>query len=251
MEFSNKVFLITGGSRGLGKAIVKKLASEGATVVFTYRSNKAAAQKVIEELSAEDWAKTGTVVAIQSDVSESESAEKAIDKVIELFGRIDGLVNNAGITQDSPFYKMSDDNWNAVINTNLNGVFYLTKAYLSKAIRNGGGKIVNMSSVSGIKGLKGQANYCASKGGLIALTKSLAVEYAKFNVQVNAVAPGYIATEMVENLADKVKQKISKTIPQQRLGKPKEIANLTSFLLSEQCNYMTGQTITIDGGLTA
>jgi len=249
MNVSDKVILVTGGSRGLGKAIVTKLAQEGAKVAFTFRNNQDAADTVVNDLKEQGF---DQVVAIKADIQKSTSSEQTVDQVVERFGHIDALVNNAGITKDSAFYNMSNENWEAVINTNLNGVFYLSKAYLQKAIRNtNGGKIVNMSSVSGIKGLKGQANYCASKGGLIALTRSLAVEYAKFNIQVNAIAPGYIATEMVGELDDTVQKKISKTIPLKRLGCPKDIANITSFLLSDSCNYLTGQTIVVDGGLSA
>ncbi len=249
MDVSGKVILVTGGSRGLGKAIVHKLAQQGAKVAFTYRSNEVAAQALLTMLKEEGIG--NNVLAIQADVSKSDNAEYTISTVVAHFGSIDGLVNNAGITKDGALYKMSDDNWKSVIDTNLNGVFYLTKAYLNRAVRNKEGKIVNMSSVSGIKGLRGQGNYCASKGGLIALTKSIAVEYAKFNIQVNAIAPGYIATEMVESLTTPVKDRLTKTIPLKRLGCPKDIANITTFLLSDACNYLTGQTIVIDGGLSA
>jgi len=248
MSLSGKVFLVTGGSRGLGKAIVYKLAQQGAKVAFTYRNNETAAQSVLSAL-----AKIGVIdaLSIQADITQSKQAANTITKVVEQFGHINGLVNNAGITKDAPLYKMSDENWTNVIDTNLNGVFYLTKAYLNQAIRNReGGKIVNMSSVSGIRGLRGQANYCASKGGLIAFTKSVAIEYAKFNIQVNAIAPGYIATEMVESLATPIKDRLTKMVPLKRLGCPKEIANITTFLLSQDCNYLTGQTIVVDGGLS-
>ncbi len=249
MDVKDKVVLVTGGSRGLGKAIVKNLSQQGAKVAFTFQKNENAANAVVDELKSEGFDK---VVAIQADIQKSENSTETIDKVIDHFGRIDALVNNAGITKDSAFFNMSDENWESVINTNLNGVFYLSKAYLQKAVRSTtGGKIINMSSVSGIKGLKGQANYCASKGGLIALTKSLAVEYAKFNIQVNAIAPGYIATEMVSQMNETVQKRISKTIPLRRLGDPNDIANITTFLLSDSCNYMTGQTIVVDGGLSA
>lgn len=247
MNLLNNTYLVTGGSRGLGEAIVRKLVAFGANVLFTYCNSSQRAEALAAELNEQG---PGQAKAFQADATAPEAANAAIDETINTFGQLDGIVNNAGITKDSAFYRMKNEDWQSVMNTNLNGVFYLSKAYLEKAIRFGKGKIVNMSSVSGIKGMKGQANYCASKGGIIALTKSLAVEYARFNIQVNALAPGYIQTDMVEEMDGKVRNKLTKSIPLKRLGTPTEVANTTAFLLSDWCDYMTGQTIVIDGGLS-
>lgn len=247
INVAGKTFLVTGGSRGLGRAIVVKLAQSGANVAFTYQFNEQSASQLVSELKQDGF---GQVVAFQSDVAHPLSAEQILQRVESTLGVIDGIVNNAGITKDNAFYRMSVDEWTQVIDTNLNGIFYLSKAYIAKAVRRGGGKIVNMASVSGIRGMKGQANYSASKGGLIALTQTLAVEYARMNLQVNAIAPGYIETEMVEALSEDKKKAIQQIIPQKRLGTPEEIANLTMFLLSDTCNYLTGQTIVVDGGLS-
>jgi 3-oxoacyl-[acyl-carrier protein] reductase len=247
INVSGKTFVVTGGSRGIGKAIVIKLAENGANVAFTYQSNASSASQLVADLQQDGY---GRVMAFQSDVAHPLSADKVIQEVEMSLGAIDGLVNNAGITKDNAFYRMTSEQWTNVIDTNLNGVFYLSKAYIAKAVRQGGGKIVNMASVSGIRGMKGQANYSASKGGLIALTQTLAVEYARLNMQINAIAPGYIETEMVEAMPEDKKKIIQQMIPQKCLGKPEDVANLTLFLLSDMCNYLTGQTIVIDGGLS-
>ncbi len=247
MNLEDKVFLVTGGSRGLGKAIVEKLCEKGAKVGFTCLHNLAKAESLAASINQKG---KGEAVAFQTDVADPSSAAPLMKAVVAHFGKLDGIVNNAGITLDRPFFKMSDQDWAQVISTNLNGVFYTSKAYLQNAIRTGRGKIVNMSSVSGLRGMKGQANYSASKGGLMALTRTLAIEYAPFNIQVNALAPGYIETEMFEHMEEPVKQKLKQNIPLKRLGSPQEIANLTAFLLSDDCNYLTGQTIAVDGGIT-
>jgi 3-oxoacyl-[acyl-carrier protein] reductase len=247
MHLDDKVYLVTGGSRGLGKAIVKKLTTLGATVVFTYLTNQEKAEELSEEIKL---GAKGTALPFSVNATDPLASGLFMRQLIQKFGTIDGIVNNAGIVRDTPFFKMKDDDWKDVLDTNLNGVFYLSRAYLQEAIRVGRGKIVNMASVAGIKGLKGQANYCASKGGLIALTKSLAVEYARFNIQINAIAPGYIETEMFSDLEKVVKEKLQNTIPMRRLGYPEEVANMTAFLLSDECNYMTGQTLIVDGGIT-
>lgn len=247
MEIAGKSYIVTGGSRGLGKAIVADLACKGCNILFTYLNSVQEAVSFADQLAA---SATGKVIPYQVDVSDPDGADGVIEKAFLEFGRLDGIVNNAGITRDAAFFRMSRTDWSSVLDTNLNGVFFLSQAYLARAIRNGGGKIVNMASVSGVKGMKGQANYCASKGGLIALTRSLALEYARFNIQINAIAPGYIGTDMVETFDPPAKEALTKSIPLKRLGMPEEVANMTTFLLSDLCNYMTGQTIIIDGGLT-
>ncbi|NUN99871.1 MAG: 3-oxoacyl-ACP reductase FabG [Saprospiraceae bacterium] len=246
MNLAGKNYIVTGGSRGLGKSIVSVLAEHGCNVLFTYLNSKEEAKQFADQLAL---TASGKIVPYRADVSNPEGAAATIETAIAEFGGLNGIVNNAGITKDGAFFKMSRSDWSSVIDTNLNGVFYLSQAYLQKAVR-GGGKIVNMSSVSGVKGMKGQANYCASKGGLIALTKSLALEYARFNIQINAIAPGYIETDMVDHMESKTKDLLTKDIPLRRLGAPREVANMTAFLLSDLCEYLTGQTIIIDGGLT-
>lgn len=247
MSLSGKLFLVTGGSRGLGKAIVEKIASQGATVAFTFLSNQEKAKQLQDFVAQET---SGKAIPFSADAGDNQTSTRIIQELLQHYPRIDGVVNNAGIVRDTPFYKMSADDWQDVFHTNVTGVFNLCQAYLASAIRNGGGKIVNMSSVSGIKGMKGQANYCASKGAINALTRSLAIEYARFNVQVNAIAPGYIETEMFTDMDRSVKDKLRQSIPARRLGTPEEVANLTLFLLSEASDYITGQTIVIDGGIT-
>lgn len=246
MNLVGKNYIVTGGSRGLGKAIVALLAEHGCNVLFTYLNSKEEANHFADQLAL---TAAGKIVPYRADVSDPDGAAGTVEAAIAAFGKLDGIVNNAGITKDSAFFKMSHSDWRSVIDTNLNGVFFLSQAYLQKAVR-GGGKIVNMSSVSGVKGIKGQANYCASKGGLIALTKSLALEYARFNIQINAIAPGYINTDMVDKMDDTARDTLTKNIPLKRLGAPREVANMTAFLLSDLCDYMTGQTLIIDGGLT-
>jgi 3-oxoacyl-[acyl-carrier protein] reductase len=243
----DKVYLVTGGSRGLGKAIVLKLASMGAKVAFTFLSNREKADQVAEEVNHQG---IGHATPFAIDAANPLASELLVSQVIEAYGTLHGVVNNAGILRDNPFFKMTNADWDLVMHTNLNSVFYLSREYLKYAVRQGGGKIVNMASVAGVRGLKGQANYCASKGGMLALTRSLAMEYARFNVQINAIAPGYIETEMFSDMDDGVKDKLRQTIPMKRLGHPEEIANMTAFMLSDACNYMTGQTILIDGGIT-
>ena len=242
-ESSNKgkVAVVTGGSRGIGKAIVIALAEAGFDVAFSYASNKAAATEV------ENTAKVFGVRAlgIQADAGNPLEAQALIDQTMEQFGRIDVLVNNAGVTKDTLLVRMSDEDWDRVIDTNLTGAFYTTRAAGKIMMKQRSGAIVNITSVSGVFGNPGQANYSASKAGLIGLTKSVAKELASRNVTVNAVAPGFIATDMTEGLPA---EKILERIPLGRLGQPEDIAKTVLFLVTSG-GYITGQVLQVDGGI--
>ena len=241
----DKVCLITGGSRGIGAGIVRKFASEGATVFFTYKSSSEKAVALIEIL--QDL--PGKVEAFQSDAADFASAEESIKQVVARGGRLDVLVNNAGITRDNLMLRMSEDQWDEVIQANLKSVFNLSKHALRPMLKNRSGSIINMSSVVGVFGNAGQANYAASKAGIIGFTKSLAKEVGSRNIRCNAIAPGYIETEMTEVLDEKVKESFLANIPLKRMGTTEEIADLTAFLASDRSGYITGQVISICGGL--
>lgn len=241
MENNKKVALITGASRGIGKACAVELAKAGYDVAITYAGNDDAANTVVEEIkSLGRQAK-----AYKFDIANRELAEKAVEEVFKDFERVDVLVNNAGITRDGLFMRMNADNWEAVINTNLNGVYYVTNPVAKAMIKQRTGVIVNMSSVSGVYGNAGQANYSAAKAALIGLTKSLAKELASRNIRVNAIAPGFIQTDMTKDLDG---EKIAQAIPMKKLGTPEDIAKTVKFL-AEDAPYITGQVIGVDGGL--
>ncbi|WP_211321252.1 3-oxoacyl-ACP reductase FabG [Arcicella aurantiaca] len=244
IDLTNKKYLVTGGSRGIGKAIVERLANAGATVAFTYKSSDAEAQKIVEQFNHK-------VFAFKADISDENTSISLIENIENQIGELDGLINNAGITMDKPFFKMETEAWQSVINTNLNGTFYLSKAVINKFIRKDNSKIINMASVSGLRGSAGQANYSASKAAMIAFTKTLAVEFARFNVQVNAIAPGFIETEMTEQMDENIKKNIRQMVPARRMGRASEVADAVLFLLSPSANYITGHTLVIDGGLMA
>lgn len=245
-DFKNKVAIITGGSRGIGRAIAKVLASAGCSVVITYKSSSQQAQELIDEIS-----KVSKSMAIQADSSKFEDAQRVVDEVLKNFGKIDILVNNAGITKDNLLLRMSENEWDDVIETNLKGVFNFTKAVIKHMISQRSGKIINIASVVGLIGNPGQANYAASKAGIIGFTKALAKEVASRNIQVNVVAPGYVETEMTEKLSEEQKRKLLEMIPVKRVAKPEEIAYVVKFLASPESDYITGQVIVVDGGLTA
>ncbi|HHB80055.1 MAG TPA: 3-oxoacyl-[acyl-carrier-protein] reductase [Saprospiraceae bacterium] len=240
-----KMALITGGSRGIGESIVRKFVSEGAAVAFTYRSSSEKADKIVAELSSAH----SKVKAYQSDAADFAQAELLIKSVLEDFDKIDILVNNAGITQDNLLMRMSEEQWDNVINVNLKSVFNLTKHVMRHMMRNRAGSIINMSSVVGVFGNAGQANYAASKAGIIGFTKSVAKEVGSRNIRCNAIAPGFIETDMTEELDDKTKEAFLSGIPMKRLGQGEEVANTCLFLGSDLGSYISGQTISVCGGL--
>ncbi|MBR3622701.1 MAG: 3-oxoacyl-[Selenomonadaceae bacterium] len=245
MLLEGKVALITGASRGIGRAIALKLALEGAKVAVNYAGNEAKANEVKAEIEKNG----GEAIVIGADVSNATAAEELVAKTVETFGKIDILVNNAGITRDGLLARMKDEDFEAVINTNLKGVFYTTKAAAKFMMKARSGRIINMASVVGITGNAGQANYSAAKAGVIGFTKTVAKELASRGITANAVAPGFIDTDMTAVLSDKVKEEMSKNIPLKRPGVPEDVANATLFLASDMAAYITGQVINVDGGM--
>lgn len=239
---SEKLALVTGGSRGIGRACALKLAEAGYDVVINYAGNEEAAKKTVEDIKAFGV----NAEAYKFDVSNQNEVDENINKIVEKFGRIDILVNNAGITRDDLFIRMGEDKWSAVINTNLNSAFYVSKPVVKVMMKQRSGAIVNMSSVVGVSGNIGQANYSAAKAGLIGFTKSLAKELGARNIRVNAIAPGFIATDMTKDLANT--EEMMKLIPLKRMGTPEDIAAAVKFLTVDS-TYVTGQVLEVDGGL--
>lgn len=240
-----KCAVITGASRGIGREIALKYAKEGANIVLNYRNSETEALQLKEEL---DKLGSNTLI-IKGNVGKFEEAEKLIKEAKEVFGRIDILVNNAGITKDNLIMRMKEEDFDSVIDVNLKGAFNCLKAVTPIMIRQKYGKIINMSSVVGVIGNAGQVNYCASKAGLIGMTKSLAREIGGKNINVNAIAPGFIDTDMTKVLSEDQKKNIMSQVPLKRLGQADDIANLALFLASNQSNYITGQVIHVDGGM--
>ncbi|MBD1397030.1 3-oxoacyl-[acyl-carrier-protein] reductase [Pontibacter sp. JH31] len=240
-----KVALVTGASKGIGRAIAEKLVEMGAEVAFTYLSSVEKGQALEQELTANG----GKAKGFRSDASDTAQAEKLIEDVVAEFGKIDILVNNAGITRDGLLMRMTEDQWDAVINTNLKSVFNLTKGATKHMMRAKSGSIINITSVVGIKGNAGQANYSASKAGIIGFTKSVALELGSRNIRCNAVAPGFIETEMTGELDQKVVDEWRKAIPLKRGGTPEDVANCVAFLASDQSSYISGQVLQVDGGM--
>lgn len=245
MTLAGKVALVTGGSRGIGRAIAMTLAKHGADVAINYAGNTAAAEAVKAEIEAMGR----RAILCQCSVADSEAVASMVKDVVKELGRLDILVNNAGITRDGLIIRMKDDDWDAVLATNLKGVFNCSKAVMRPMMKQKGGKIVNMASVVGEMGNAGQANYAAAKAGVIGLTKSLAKEVASRDITVNAVAPGFIATDMTSVLTDEQKAEMEKTIPLGRQGLPQDVANAVLFLVSEDAAYITGQVLNVDGGM--
>ena len=239
MNFEGKVVLVTGGTRGIGRAIAKAFKDAGATVYITGTTEERT-KKVAEELG---------VKGLKMDVTNREEVKKGVDEILKTEGKIDVLINNAGITRDTLFIRMKDEDWDAVINTNLNGVFNVTKAVIPAMVKQRSGNVINISSVVGFTGNVGQANYSATKSALLGFTKSLAKELGGRNIRVNCIAPGYITTDMTEKIPEKIKQELIKSIPLRREGKPEEIASVCLFLASDMASYITGTVIHVNGGL--
>lgn len=244
-ELTGKVALVTGASRGIGRAIAVKLASLGAKVVVNYRSNRAAAEQVVQQIQELG----GEAIAVQADVSIYEEAQRLIQSALDHFGRLDILVNNAGTTRDTLLARMSEEDWDVVINTNLKGAFNCTKAAQRAMIKQRYGRIVNITSIAGLAGNPGQANYAAAKAGLVGFTKALAKELGSRNITVNAVAPGYVPTDLTATLPPELVAKGIEMTPLGRPGTPEDIANAVAFLVSDEASYITGQVLSVDGGL--
>lgn len=239
-----KTALITGGSRGIGKALVEKFIQEGASVAFTYRSSASSSEDIISELNAGERLK-----AYQSDASSYSQSEELIKQVITDFEKIDVLINNAGITKDTLILRMSEEHWDEVMEVNLKSVFNLTKHVVRPMLKNRSGSIINMSSVVGVFGNAGQSNYSASKAGIIGFTKSMAKELGSRNIRVNAIAPGFIESEMTAELDDKVQSTYIENIPLKRFGQGMDIANACVYLGSDLSTYVTGQVLSVCGGM--
>jgi len=242
---SARVALVTGGSRGIGRAIVEVLARSGWKVTFTYKGSRETAEALASELNQAGR----DVLAFQADVRDFDRAAEVVQETEARQGPVDLLVNNAGIKRDEPLYKMSSESWDEVIDTNLKGPFNYTRAVLMGMIKRQSGRIVNIVSVSGMLGLAGQANYSASKAGVIGLTKSISREVARFGIRVNAVAPGFIRTEMLDNIPEVARKKLYGQISTGEPGDPEDVARVVSFLAGEGGSYITGQVIPVDGGM--
>jgi 3-oxoacyl-[acyl-carrier protein] reductase len=245
MLLEGKVAIITGASRGIGKAIAQEFVSQGATVAFTYRSSEEKARALEAELAANG----GQVQGFKSDASKMDEAENLVATVVDAFGTVDIVINNAGITDDTLLMRMSEEQWDRVIDVNLKSCFALTKAVMRTMLKARSGSIINVSSVVGVQGNAGQANYAASKAGILGYTKSVALELGSRNIRCNAIAPGFIETEMTASLDADTVQGWRDAIPLKRGGQPEDVAQLCTFLASDMSAYITGQTICVDGGM--
>lgn len=243
---TGKIALVTGAGRGIGAEIARTFAREGAAVIINYNGSKERAEKVAAEIIAAG----GKAETYQCNVADDAACKEMIDTCIKSYGRIDILVNNAGITRDDLLMRMSEEDFDAVMDTNLKGTFHTIRHMSRYFLKQKSGKIINMSSVSGILGNVGQANYSASKAGVIGLTKSVARELASRRINVNAIAPGFIATDMTDAMTEEAKEKIAESIPFKRIGQPEEIAEMALFLASDKSDYITGQVFAVDGGMT-
>jgi 3-oxoacyl-[acyl-carrier protein] reductase len=247
MRLQDQVALVTGGSRGIGRAIVKAFAAEGAKVAFVYRAGKDAAESLVAEVAGAD----GRILALQADVSKMEEAQRCVDTIEKTWGGpVNILVNNAGIIRDDLFVRLEPEAWNAVLETNLGGTYNFTRAVAYSMMKQRKGRIINVSSIAAEHTNPGQTNYAASKGAINAFTRALAVELASRGVTVNALAPGFIETDMSEAVRNKAGDIIKKMIPMRRLGQPHDIARAAVFLAGDDAGYITGQVLTIDGGLS-
>lgn len=240
-----KIALVTGAGRGIGREIALTLGAKGAVVIVNYNGSAAKAEEVVKEIEAAG----GKAEAVQCNVSDFEGCARMMTDILAKHGRLDILVNNAGITRDNLLMKMSEEDYDAVLGTNLKGVFNCIRHVSRQMLKQRAGRIINISSVSGVLGNAGQANYCAAKAGIIGLTKSAARELASRGITVNAVAPGFINTEMTAVLSDSVKAAATEQIPMKKFGETKDIANAVAFLASDEARYITGQTLCIDGGM--
>ena len=245
MRFENQVAVVTGAGRGIGHAIAVRLAKEGARVASVSRT-EANAQKTADEINS---LRADSAKAYAVDVADQAAVQKAAAEIFEQFGRVDILVNNAGVTRDGLSMRMSMDDWDTVLNTNLKGAFNFTQAVMRPMIKQRSGRIINISSIAGLTGNAGQANYAASKAGLIGLTKTLARELASRGITVNAVAPGLIETDMTTVLSEEIRQSILEKVPLGKLGEPEDIAGAVAYLASAEAKYITGQVLTVDGGM--
>lgn len=246
MRLKDQVALVTGGSRGIGKAIVKAFAAEGAKVALVYRGSQAAAEALVQEIAAAG----GTALAIQADVTKLEAAQQVAERVEKEWGRLDILVNNAGVIHDDLFVRLEPEHWNQVLQTNLGGTYNFCRAVAYPMMKQRRGRIINISSVAAEHVNMGQTNYATSKGAINSFTRALAVELASRNVTVNAIAPGFIETDMSEAVRNKAGDMIKKYIPMKRIGQPEDIAKVAVFLASADAAYVTGQVLTVDGGLS-
>jgi len=245
MLLNDHVAVVTGASRGIGRSIAKELAAAGAKVIVNYAGREDLAAEVVNEIRQAG----GDALAVRADVSKPDEVENLINQALEVYGKIDILVNNAGITRDTLILRMKEEDWDAVVDTNLKGVFLCSKACAKGMLKRRSGVIINISSVVGISGNAGQANYSAAKAGVIGLTKALAKEFAPRGIRVNAVAPGYISTDMTEKLSSEVKNQVLNHIPLGHVGEPQDIAKAVVFLASSQASYITGQILSVDGGM--
>ncbi|KQL54664.1 3-oxoacyl-ACP reductase [Heyndrickxia shackletonii] len=245
MKLEGKVALVTGASRGIGREIAIEFAREGADVVVNYAGSEAKAKEVAEEIQAMGR----NAIIYQCNVANSDEVQNMVKDTTQHFGKLDILVNNAGITRDNLLMRMKDDEWDDVINTNLKSVFLTTKAVTRQMMKQRSGKIINVASIVAISGNPGQANYVAAKAGVIGLTKTTAKELASRGITANAIAPGFITTDMTDKLPEDLKAEMLKQIPLARLGQPKEVAKVAVFLASDDSNYLTGQTLHVDGGM--
>ncbi|MDD4601277.1 3-oxoacyl-[acyl-carrier-protein] reductase [bioreactor metagenome] len=245
MLLDGKVAIVTGASRGIGRSVALELAKAGAKIVVNYAGNAAAAENVKDAIVANG----GQAIVVQADVSDVAAVDNLVKQALDVFGRIDILINNAGITRDSLLMRMKEADWDDVVNTNLKGVYSCTKAVSKVMMKQRNGNIVNMTSVVGLMGNAGQSNYAAAKAGVIGFTKSMAKELAPRGITVNAIAPGFISTDMTAVLSDQVKADLTQKIPLGRLGDPDDVAKAVLFFVSGSANYITGQTLNVDGGM--